>query len=113
ARPPPTASLFPRPPAPAVYSLSLHAALPIYGHAAALHFPQLLGHLAVLPLEGQHDVGLVEIVGDPHRGAGFRDGPLQPVAADGRSEEHTLNSSHVKSSYAVFCLNKKKKHKVD
>src|SRR5690606_41140821 len=25
-----------------------------------------------------------------------------------RSEEHTSNSSHVKSSYAVFCLKKKK-----
>src|SRR5690606_41505232 len=24
-----------------------------------------------------------------------------------RSEEHTLNSSHVKTSYAVFCLKKK------
>src|SRR5437870_6985947 len=26
----------------------------------------------------------------------------------GRSEEHTLNSSHVAISYAVFCLKKKK-----
>src|SRR5690606_41379386 len=26
-----------------------------------------------------------------------------------RSEEHSLNSSHVKISYAVFCLKKKKK----
>src|SRR5690554_7464894 len=26
----------------------------------------------------------------------------------GRSEEHTLNSSHVRISYAVFCLKKKK-----
>src|SRR5699024_11222032 len=26
-----------------------------------------------------------------------------------RSEEHTLNSSHVSISYAVFCLKKKKK----
>src|SRR5699024_1102469 len=26
------------------------------------------------------------------------------VMGDGRSEEHTLNSSHVSSSYAVFCL---------
>src|SRR5438874_9312598 len=31
-----------------------------------------------------------------------------------RSEEHTLNSSHVESSYAVFCLKKKRalKHSV-
>src|SRR2546426_3835464 len=27
-----------------------------------------------------------------------------------RSEEHTLNSSHLVISYAVFCLKKKKKH---
>src|SRR5215813_7094581 len=30
---------------------------------------------------------------------------------DLRSEEHTLNSSHVRISYAVFCLKKKKKNK--
>src|SRR5690606_41179132 len=29
-----------------------------------------------------------------------------------RSEEHTLNSSHVKISYAVFCLKKKKNTRV-
>src|SRR5690606_40859637 len=29
-----------------------------------------------------------------------------------RSEEHTLNSSHVKISYAVFCLKKKIKHEI-
>src|SRR5437773_9675580 len=29
----------------------------------------------------------------------------------GRSEEHTLNSSHITISYAVFCLKKKKKKK--
>src|SRR5438270_8980441 len=30
----------------------------------------------------------------------------------GRSEEHTLNSSHSQISYAVFCLKKKKKNNV-
>src|SRR5947209_13267463 len=29
---------------------------------------------------------------------------------DGRSEEHTSNSSHANISYAVFCLKKKKKN---
>src|SRR5437762_5740361 len=33
------------------------------------------------------------------------------VDAQGRSEEHTLNSSHRCISYAVFCLKKKKKKK--
>src|SRR3712207_8581688 len=39
---------------------------------------------------------------------------LMDVGGDlGRSEEHTLNSSHANISYAVFCLKKKKniKHK--
>src|SRR5947199_2428019 len=31
---------------------------------------------------------------------------------DRRSEEHTSNSSHLGISYAVFCLKKKKKNKV-
>src|SRR3989449_6839946 len=31
------------------------------------------------------------------------------VVVSGRSEEHTLNSSHGYISYAVFCLKKKKK----
>src|SRR5215475_6719445 len=36
--------------------------------------------------------------------------PLQPVVfLEKRSEETRLNSSHVKISYAVFCLKKKKK----
>src|SRR3712207_8484202 len=35
-------------------------------------------------------------------------GPGEPRAADARSEEHTLNSSHANISYAVFCLKKNK-----
>src|SRR2546426_3246205 len=34
-----------------------------------------------------------------------------PVTKPPRSEEHTLNSSHLVISYAVFCLKKKKKHR--
>src|SRR5204863_3163054 len=30
------------------------------------------------------------------------------LTVENRSEEHTLNSSHVEISYAVFCLKKKK-----
>src|SRR5690554_6997775 len=33
--------------------------------------------------------------------------PLTPGGAEGRSEEQRLNSSHVRISYAVFCLKKK------
>src|SRR5204862_7936539 len=34
---------------------------------------------------------------------------IDPSRDRARSEEHTLNSSHVEISYAVFCLKKKKK----
>src|SRR5690606_41761911 len=37
--------------------------------------------------------------------------PVEAAPVSGcRSEEHTLNSSHVKTSYAVFCLKKKMQH---
>src|SRR5690242_9217388 len=63
----------------------------------------------------------------PRRAAGHaapgrvlrRDGPARPAAAlshgdgrDRRSEEHTLNSSHMSISYAVFCLKKKKQEEL-
>src|SRR6266403_5373904 len=35
--------------------------------------------------------------------------PMTTTTLSRRSEEHTLNSSHVEISYAVFCLKKKKK----
>src|SRR5690606_7915745 len=37
---------------------------------------------------------------------------IDRVRVDQRSEEHTSESSHVKISYAVFCLKKKKKKKI-
>src|SRR5690349_24126581 len=47
--------------------------------------------------------------GDGHGG---RSGPQGVQESHGvRSEEHTLNSSHVEISYAVFCLKKKKKRR--
>ena len=33
---------------------------------------------------------------------------VEDATIGGRSEEHTLNSSHITISYAVFCLKKKK-----
>src|SRR6266498_4355150 len=42
--------------------------------------------------------------------SGRRRGPRgRRRASAARSEEHTSNSSHVRISYAVFCLKKKKK----
>src|SRR3989442_1930550 len=44
-----------------------------------------------------------------HRRAAVGDHDRVPTAADRKSTR--LNSSHVRISYAVFCLKKKKKHK--
>src|SRR5690606_42020663 len=40
-------------------------------------------------------------------------GTSSAASSSGRSESTRLNSSHVKSSYAVFCLKKKKNHVYD
>src|SRR5438874_6336062 len=67
-----------------IYTLSLHDALPIW----------LLRRLLRLLLDAS--------------GPGLKILPMHELAvfAD-RSEEHSLNSSHVEISYAVFCLKKK------
>src|SRR5436305_8075780 len=70
------------------YTLSLHDALPIY--ELADHHPPLEHHVhlvAVVPLAEEH-----------------------LVRADGNEIDRKstrLNSSHVRTSYAVFCLKKK------
>src|SRR5258708_23657309 len=38
--------------------------------------------------------------------------PSRTRVQEGRSEEHTSNSSHQIISYAVFCLKKKKNHQM-
>src|SRR6266446_3155363 len=62
-----------------IYTLSLHDALPIARDAAGDGNCALIDHM---PFEWR--------------------GPR-----NGRSEEHTSNSSHLVTSYAVFCLKKK------
>src|SRR5215813_15566652 len=70
-----------------IYTLSLHDALPIFRRAAD-----------AVVLCAEHPV------------------PGRRLSASrqhvGRSEEHTSELSHVRISYAVFCLKKKKKKKV-
>src|SRR5690625_5692450 len=84
---------FPGPATPAIYPLSLHDALPICdggGRRTALDQVRVvLDALAGVPARGNH--GDDELV-------------------DRKSTR--LNSSHVAISYAVFCLKKKKKHKI-
>src|SRR5690554_7379740 len=73
-----------------IYTLSLHDALPI-SFSSAFRCSTIR-----VPRSGFSMFSMVK----------------SPSAADSRarrSEEHRLNSSHVRISYAVFCL-KKKKH---
>src|SRR5436309_12427645 len=87
----------------AIYTLSLHDALPI----STIH----VGDLYYVDVMGARNAGL--------RGVLLDEGALRPdadcprirtlddlVAQDRKSTR--LNSSHVKISYAVFCLKKKR-----
>src|SRR5690554_7586606 len=79
-----------------IYTLSLHDALPIF----------LVDLVVDTLLESAGDLGEVLVpagavgdrAGDDQRGPGLRD-----------RKSTRLNSSHVRISYAVFCLKKKRK----
>src|SRR5690606_41193043 len=68
------------------------------------------------PLHGRHGLGHVDLeeLGDVRGGEGARDhglgrGLAHPPDRDADRKSTRLNSSHVKISYAVFCLNKKRR----
>src|SRR5690606_39284884 len=97
------------PPPTTLYTLSLHDALPIYrqrrdhvGLAPGGEVVKALREYPVPALGGQLFECIVIAEGDA---VAERDGLL--VTVDRKSTR--LNSSHVKISYAVFCLKKKKK----
>src|SRR5437868_11851049 len=71
-----------------IYTLSLHDALPIYGHRGA--------RLPARALGARGRAALPEVRPEGRRTSGDR-------------KSTRLNSSHVSISYAVFCLKKKKK----
>src|SRR5690606_40930655 len=92
----------------AIYALSLHDALPIFLHGAQPR-ARTLGQLAQ-----RHERDPREPVAAAARRQQRRE-PARPFArrlgAGARDRKSTrLNSSHVKISYAVFCLKKKKKN---
>src|SRR5205814_9179627 len=105
--------LFHDPAPPAIYTLSLHDALPISGERVRGADGVLqLAHVAgpVIHEERRLDVGrerrraaamLLALVAEEVRGE-------QRDVADRKSTR--LNSSHLGISYAVFCLKKKKKN---
>src|SRR5207253_9105098 len=103
-----------KPPSPtALYTLSLHDALPICRHLRAE--PEVTGvgadvHGAVDRLHrGVREEGHLVNGLDSPDGAGHRLRHVALVAAHKDRKSTRLNSSHVAISYAVFCLKKKKK----
>src|SRR5690606_40699794 len=80
-----------------IYTLSLHDALPIFAIIATTRWQSRGSGLG----DAQ---GLAD-----HQRARQRIGQHQRMQLPGDRKSTRLNSSHVKISYAVFCLKKKKK----
>src|SRR3989442_6425618 len=87
-----------------IYTLSLHDALPISG-ASSIGNKEFFARLAA-------DITRL-IAGPGPEGQVFRvDLGLRPGGGDGDRKSTRLNSSHVRISYAVFCLKKKKRREL-
>src|SRR5690606_41807596 len=90
-----------------VDTLSLHDALPICPEETACHRRRRDRVGAWLGVAAARQRGARRRVSRPHRTRSRRrNGPQLPAHPDRKSTR--LNSSHVKISYAVFCLKKKK-----
>src|SRR5690606_41937497 len=100
-------------PTPPLYTLSLHDALPISARVPGA------GHGAAARARARGDGVVVRACGGPGAARRDRGGPgaaragARPSRADrprvvrpGDRKSTRLNSSHVKISYAVFCLKK-------
>src|SRR5690606_41756838 len=84
-----------RPATAAIYTLSLHDALPISERAQAVM------------LRDQHVLQDREVVEEPQVLERARDADVHDAVRLQDRKSTRLNSSHVKISYAVFCLKKK------
>src|SRR5947209_11225285 len=90
---------------PAIYTLSLHDALPIFPPGAVPHRTRLVrAGAADRHRAGQETDRQAEE--DPARHGAAEHRPLQGQAVLDRKST-CLNSSHANISYAVFCLKKK------
>src|SRR5690606_41886824 len=101
-------SLFRHLPPSALYTLSLHDALPISGSR-----PFRSRHLASLAREHRSVSPPLEDVPPPLQSLIRRGMAKRPADRPASTEDRKstrLNSSHVKISYAVFCLKKKIQH---
>src|SRR5207253_10060336 len=98
-------SSFPPPSPTAIYTLSLHDALPISGGVDSRH-----AHQRRDPLHAERAVELrIARLACVNQDATLSH-PCRRVGCLADRKSTRLNSSHVAISYAVFCL-KKKKHK--
>src|SRR5690606_41336136 len=96
-----------------ISTLSLHDALPIFARVQPAVLQHFVGRGFVEPVALHHARTThqdLAIVGESHveirkRPTNRRRGKLLMIRQDRKSTR--LNSSHVKNSYAVFCLKKK------
>src|SRR5690606_40206208 len=100
--------IFNCPATPETYTLSLHDALPI--------LPDLVSHDGLEVdfqtfdcIQHEHSQLFIELVNA--NSCVESGGSVERVQTQRDRKSTRLNSSHVKISYAVFCLKKKKKHK--
>src|SRR5690349_23767986 len=96
------------PATPAIYTLSLHDALPISGG-----LPARAGEVKLWDVSAQNVARTITGHADCIYAVAFSpDGAMLATASYDKDRKSTrLNSSHVEISYAVFCLKKKKKKK--
>src|SRR5690606_42077917 len=88
-------------------TLSLHAALPILEYSFIDRIPSFMYALKDhTPADYILMMDKAEFFYSPEQNVFFRFGPAQLsiARADGDRKSKRLNSSHVKKSYAVFCL---------
>src|SRR5690606_40786995 len=96
-----SAALLLAPPSPtSTYTLSLHDALPIYKIVGGLTVKKSLVRKYLFAL-----IAFVLLAGTVYQPVRAQAAAPIDTTADRKSTR--LNSSHVKSSYAVFCLKKK------
>src|SRR5690606_41398313 len=104
-RAPPCVRFSDAPPAADIYTLSLHDALPISVGDEQARDAVVVAHREGVAADGLAGHG-------PRDARGLREPDHGPVRGERRRDDRDrkstrLNSSHVKISYAVFCLKKK------
>src|SRR5690606_39801179 len=94
-----------------IYTLSLHDALPIYRDGRAARASARAHARGAAPVAVRSAALRPEAFGRRVRALPLGEPVCRKVLPEDRKSTR-LNSSHVKISYAVFCLKKKKKKKL-